>query len=255
MINKENLTHHPIHSQANKVLIIVPAYNEEEGISNVVSDIRLRLPYADVIVINDGSSDNTGRVAEETGAKVIHLPVNLGIGGAVQTGYRFAEAHGYKYAAQIDGDGQHNPMDFGKMLEVLLTTDADMVIGSRFLENKGFQSTFTRKIGIEMLARLVSSLIGRRVTDPTSGYRACGPRAIALFAREYPSDYPEVEALVLLDNTNCSFVEIPVVMNARLSGISSISAFNSVYYMVKVILAVIIAKSRKKKTWRLLHES
>lgn len=253
MISKQNLTQFN-HLEANKVLIIVPAFNEEGGISNVVFDIRRRLPFADVIVINDGSSDNTGQVAEESGALVIHLPVNLGIGGAVQTGYKFAKAKGYKYAAQIDGDGQHNPMDFGKMLEVLLTTDADMVIGSRFLEKKGFQSTFARKIGIDLLARLVTSLIGQRVTDPTSGYRACGPRAIAVFAQEYPSDYPEVEALVLLDNCHCSFVEIPVVMNARLSGISSISAFKSIYYMIKVILAVIIAKSRKK-TWRLFHES
>lgn len=230
-----------------ETLIIVPSYNEAEGISRVVAEIRSRIPYADVVVVNDGSRDQTGRLAEEAGALVIHLSANLGIGGAVQTGYRYAADNGYRYAAQIDGDGQHNPADFERMLDSLRANDADMVVGSRFLKGEGFQSTFARKIGIELFAKLVSGLTGRKVTDPTSGFRVCGRRAIDLFAQDYPTDYPEVEALVLLDNCGFSFVETPVVMNARLAGTSSISALRSVYYMVKVFLAVFIAKSRKKK--------
>ncbi|MFC5405393.1 glycosyltransferase family 2 protein [Cohnella soli] len=238
-----------------KILIIVPAYNEAEGIVKVISAIRETLPEADVIVINDGSSDNTGMLAESAGALTVHLPANLGIGGAMQTGYQYAAKFGYQYAAQIDGDGQHDPADFNFMLKALRDTGADMVVGSRFLERRGFQSTFARKIGIELLAKLLSGLLGKRVTDPTSGYRICGRRAVELFSQEYPTDYPEVEALVLLDNSGYSFTEIPVVMKERQTGTSSISSFQSLYYMVKVILAVLIAKSRKKKALNLSYES
>ncbi len=230
-----------------EALIIVPAYNEAEGIVRVVNEIRTRAPYADVLVVNDGSDDATGRLAEGAGALVIHLPANLGIGGAVQTGYRYAEENGYRYAAQIDGDGQHNPADFERLLDTLRGSGADMVVGSRFLTGQGFQSTFARKIGIDLLAGLVSGLIGRKVTDPTSGYRICGRRAIELFAHDYPTDYPEVEALVLMDNSGLTFIETPVVMSARKTGKSSISALKSVYYMLKVTLAVFITKSRKSR--------
>jgi len=232
---------------AKEVLIIVPAYNEAEGIVRVVNEIRTRVPYADLLVVNDGSTDDTGRLAEQAGALVLHLPANLGIGGAVQTGYRYAAENGYRYAAQIDGDGQHNPADFERLLDTLRASDADMVVGSRFLTGQGFQSTFLRKIGIDLLAGLVSGLTGRKVTDPTSGYRVCGHRAIELFARDYPTDYPEVEALVLMDNCGMSFVETPVVMSARMTGKSSISTLKSVYYMIKVTLAIFMTKSRKKK--------
>jgi len=238
-----------------EILIIVPAFNEAEGIAGVIAHIRSALPDADVLVVNDGSSDDTGKLAEAAGALVVHLPANLGIGGAVQTGYRFAAERGYRYAAQIDGDGQHDPADFGRLLEQLKKSGADMAVGSRFLEKRGFQSTFVRKIGIDLLAALVSGLLGKKITDPTSGYRLCGRKAIELFACDYPTDYPEVEALVLLDNFGCTFVETPVVMKARQAGTSSISAFKSVYYMVKVILAVLIAKSRKKKAWEITCES
>jgi len=232
---------------AREALIIVPAYNEAEGIARVVNEIRTRAPYADVLVVNDGSRDATGRLAEEAGALVIHLSTNLGIGGAVQTGYRYAAENGYRYAAQIDGDGQHNPADFGRLLDTLRASGADMIVGSRFLTGEGFQSTFARKVGIDLLAGLVSGLIGRKVTDPTSGYRVCGRRTIELFARDYPTDYPEVEALVLMDNCGLSFVETPVVMSARKTGKSSISALKSVYYMIKVTLAVFMTRSRKNK--------
>ncbi|MCD9022988.1 glycosyltransferase family 2 protein [Cohnella silvisoli] len=243
------------YSDRKEILIVVPAYNEAEGIVQVVAEIRGRLPEADVLVVNDGSSDRTGMLAEAAGALTVHLPANLGIGGAVQTGYKYAAEFGYRYAAQIDGDGQHDPADFNLLLEALQQTGVDMVVGSRFLENKGFQSTFARKIGIELLSKLVSGLLGKKVTDPTSGYRLCGRKAIELFSRDYPTDYPEVEALVLLDNSGSSFIEIPVVMKERQAGTSSISSFKSIYYMIKVVLAVLIAKSRKKKAWKMSYES
>ncbi|CAH0120536.1 MULTISPECIES: glycosyltransferase family 2 protein [unclassified Paenibacillus] len=241
---KTNVNITPIPS---KVLVIVPAYNEAEGIECVIAQIRAEIPYADVLVVNDGSKDDTGSRAEKAGALVANLSCNLGIGGAVQTGYRYAEAGGYDYAVQIDGDGQHNPSDLRLLLEAMQESGADMVVGSRFIEKAGYQSTFARKIGIELLARLVTRLTGKRITDPTSGYRLCNRRAIALFAREYPTDYPEVEALMLLDRYRGTFKEVPVVMNARHSGVSSISAFKSAYYMCKVILAVLIMKTKKKE--------
>ncbi|MDR9857766.1 glycosyltransferase family 2 protein [Paenibacillus sp. VCA1] len=244
-----------IHKPSLKILVIVPAYNEAEGIAQVIKRLHEDTPYADVLVINDGSSDATGQIARAAGANVIDLTCNLGIGGAVQTGYRYAAEHHYDFAAQIDGDGQHNPRDLSRLLSAMHDTDADMVIGSRFITKQGFQSTFARKMGIGLLSALLSRLTGRTVTDPTSGYRLCGRRAISLFAREYPADYPEVEALMLLYNRELSFAEIPVVMNERQGGVSSISALKSVYYMSKVILSVLLMKTMKRKAWENLYES
>ncbi|WP_438348454.1 glycosyltransferase family 2 protein [Paenibacillus sp. FA6] len=244
-----------IHSIRPKVLVIVPAYNEEEGIEHVISQIHKDIDYVDILVVNDGSTDDTGRLAQKAGAQVINLSCNLGIGGAVQTGYRYAANHHYDYAVQIDGDGQHNPINLNSLLASMIENKSDMVVGSRFIEKTGFQSTFTRRIGIELLATLLTRLTGRKITDPTSGYRLCNRRAIALFAQEYPTDYPEVEALMLLYNRYCTFTEVPVVMNARHGGVSSISSFKSIYYMCKVILAVLIMKTKKKKVWELGYES
>ncbi|CAH1193487.1 Undecaprenyl-phosphate mannosyltransferase [Paenibacillus plantiphilus] len=237
-----------------EILIIIPAYNEAVGIRRVIADIQEAIPYADILVVNDGSSDNTGALAKLEGALVANLSCNLGIGGAVQTGYRYAAARGYNFAAQMDGDGQHNPADFARMLEAARMKNADMVVGSRFVEKQGFQSTAIRKVGIRLLSGLLTGLLGRKVTDPTSGYRICNRRAITLFACEYPTDYPEVEALVLLDNFRYSFLEVPVVMNERSSGTSSITSLKSVYYMVKVILAVLITRTKKRK-WRMGYEN
>ncbi len=227
--------------------VVIAARNAQATIARAIESALREERVSEVVVVDDGSDDATGRLAEEAGALVIHLPANLGIGGAVQTGYRYAEENGYRYAAQIDGDGQHNPADFERLLDTLRGSGADMVVGSRFLTGQGFQSTFARKIGIDLLAGLVSGLIGRKVTDPTSGYRICGRRAIELFAHDYPTDYPEVEALVLMDNSGLTFMETPVVMSARKTGKSSISALKSVYYMLKVTLAVLISKSRKSR--------
>ncbi|GIP57027.1 glycosyltransferase family 2 protein [Paenibacillus sp. FSL W8-0186] len=248
---------HQRHHQLNhdKILAIVPAYNEEEGIEQVIASLQKYAPYADILVVNDGSTDDTGLLAENAGAAVLHLCSNLGIGGAVQTGYRYAAEYGYDYAVQIDGDGQHDPADLAKLLCCMRKTGADMVVGSRFIEKEGFQSTFARKLGIDLLGGLVTQLTGKRITDPTSGYRLCNRRAIALFAQQYPTDYPEVEALVMLDNCQLSFQEIPVVMKERQGGVSSISPLQSIYYMCKVILAILMMKTRKKKMWEMSHET
>ncbi|OXM14110.1 glycosyltransferase family 2 protein [Paenibacillus herberti] len=229
------------------VLVIVPAYNEAAAIPDTIARIQEYAPYADVVVVNDGSTDNTGRLARASGVPVLELSCNLGIGGAVQAGYRYAVEEGYAYAVQIDADGQHDPRELSRMMDAMKRHEADMVVGSRFLEKEGFQSSFARKRGIELLAALVTVLTGRRVTDPTSGYRLCSRKAAELFAREYPTDYPEVEALIQLDNHHGRFVELPVVMQERQGGVSSISPLKSGYYMVKVILAVLIAKTKKKK--------
>ncbi|WP_110933530.1 glycosyltransferase family 2 protein [Paenibacillus bouchesdurhonensis] len=249
------LHHRHHHLNHDKILAIVPAYNEEEGIEQVIASLQKYAPYADILVVNDGSTDNTGLLAENAGAAVLHLCSNLGIGGAVQTGYRYASENGYDYAVQIDGDGQHNPADLDKLLCCMQENGTDMVVGSRFIEKEGFQSTFARKLGIDLLVGLVTRLTGKRITDPTSGYRLCNRRAIALFAQEYPTDYPEVEALVLLDNYQLSFQEIPVVMKERQGGVSSISPLQSIYYMCKVILAILMMKTRKKKVWEMRHET
>ncbi|MDG0808467.1 glycosyltransferase family 2 protein [Cohnella rhizosphaerae] len=237
-----------------ELLIIVPAFNEAEGIRGVLADIRSYIPDADIVVVNDGSSDATAAEAAAAGAAVITLSCNLGIGGAVQTGYRYAAERGYRLAAQMDGDGQHLPEEMGRMRLALAGSGADMVVGSRFVERRGFQSSRVRRMGIALLAGLLTRLLGREVTDPTSGFRLCGPRAIALFAADYPTDYPEVEALVEMDNAGLRCVEVPVVMRERRTGTSSISPFKSVYYMCKVTVAVLIAKTRKKK-WSVRYET
>lgn len=236
-----------------ELLIIVPAFNEAEGIRGVLADIRSHIPDADIVVVNDGSSDATAAEAAAAGAAVLTLSCNLGIGGAVQTGYRYAAERGYRLAAQMDGDGQHLPEEMDRMRLALTRSGADMVVGSRFVERRGFQSSRARRMGIALLAGLLTRLLGREVTDPTSGFRLCGPRAIALFASDYPTDYPEVEALVEMDNEGLRCIEVPVVMRERLTGKSSISPFKSVYYMCKVTVAVLIAKTRKKK-WSVRYE-
>lgn len=236
-----------------ELLIIVPAYNEGEGIRRVLTNIVNQVPDADVVVVNDGSTDHTADEARAVGATVLNLRCNLGIGGAVQTGYRYAFEQGYRYAVQMDGDGQHLPGELAKLRQALAKDSCDMVVGSRFLERRGFQSSPARRAGIAMLSKLLTGLLGRKVTDPTSGFRLCGPAAIALFASDYPVDYPEVEALVMLDNEGLRFCEVPVIMQERQSGRSSISPLQSAYYMFKVVLAALIAKTRTKK-WRLRYD-
>ena len=228
-----------------KRLAIVPAYNEEASIGRVIDEIRVLDPVFDVVVVDDGSVDQTAAVASERGVHVVRLPFNLGIGGAMQTGYRFALEHGYDLAVQIDGDGQHDPRELPKILEPVLDGRADLVVGSRFSSDGAFRSSVVRRIGIRLFASVVSAVVGQRVTDTTSGFRAVNRRAIALFASDYPHDYPEVEATVMCVKHKLRLTEVPVRMRERTGGQSSITAYRSVYYMTKVLLAIFVGMFRR----------
>jgi len=221
-----------------RALVIVPAYNEADMIARVIRDLARHAPWADVLVVNDGSRDATADVARAAGAQVITLPVNLGIGGAVQTGYRYAWRSGYDVAFQFDGDGQHRASRLADLAAPILAGEADLVAGSRFLRPRGLTASGMRWVGIKILATAISGVVGKRVTDPTSGFRAAGRRAIALFACEYPQDYPEPESLVLLHQNGLRIREVATAMRRRLKGTSSIRPFHSVHYMSKVLLAV-----------------
>lgn len=233
----------------NRNLAIVPAHNEAEAISSTIASIHRWAPDFDVVVVDDGSTDRTGELAAAAGAKVLRMPYNLGIGGAMQAGYIYAKESGYAVAVQVDGDGQHDARQIRDLLTCLeASPDLNMVTGSRFLDpdGGGYRSSAARRIGIRIFARLLSAITGQRVTDPTSGFRITDRRGIELFATDYPIDYPEVEAIVLMHAHRLRSCEIPVVMEPRLSGKSAISSFQSVYYMVKVLLAVFVSLFRKR---------
>lgn len=229
------------------LLVIVPAYNEEGNIAGVIADLRSLGRPLDILVINDGSHDATSARARATGeAIVVDLPKNLGIGGAVQTGFKYAARNGYQVAIQFDGDGQHLAAEIPKLLAGLAQGTANLVIGSRFLESHaGYRSTFVRRLGIRVFEGLNSLLIGQRITDNTSGFRAYDQRAILLLARHYPVDYPEPEAVILLGRNGFRIAETATVMRERQSGDSSISGLKGIYYMIKVVLAVLMTALRK----------
>ncbi len=226
-------------------LVIIPAYNESASIVNTVNDINKNAPDFDYVVINDHSKDNTLQVCKDAGLNVIDLPLNLGIGGAVQTGYLYACQNGYDIAVQFDGDGQHDAKYLNEMAETLVKEQADMVIGSRFIEKEGFQSSFTRRLGIRYFTFLIKILTGQKITDPTSGYRMCNRKIIELFAGNYPKDYPEPETTTWILRKKLKVLEIPVIMRAREEGVSSISFKKSFYYMFKVTMAIIIERTRR----------
>ena len=229
------------------ILAIVPAYNEEGSIAGVIDDLKNSGLALDVLVVNDGSRDQTSSVAMATGkALVVDLLKNLGIGGAVQAGFKFAARHHYRIAVQFDGDGQHLASEIGKLLAALEEGGANLVIGSRFLSKAaGFRSTFSRRIGIRIFQLLNFLLIGRRITDNTSGFRAYDRRAIEFLAQNYPVDYPEPESVILLGRNGFAVAETPALMRERREGSSSISGLLSTYYMLKVMLACIMAALRK----------
>jgi glycosyltransferase involved in cell wall biosynthesis len=234
-------------------LAIVPAYNESESIGRVVAELGEHAPDFDVVVIDDGSTDETAERARAAGADVVRHPFNLGIGGAVQSGYLYAAERGYDLAVQVDGDGQHDP----RCLEVMRTylaehDELDMVTGSRFLaaDGDGFRSSAPRRLGIRIFSWVLSRIVGQRVTDPTSGLRMCGRRGIDLFARDYPHDYPEVEAVLLMHAHALRSVELPVRMRERTGGVSSINSTRSIYYMIKVLLAVFVGLFRARPAVR-----
>lgn len=228
-----------------KKLVIIPAYNEEASIENTVKDIKENAPDFDYIVINDCSKDNTLGICEENEINVLKLPVNLGIGGAVQSGYLYAYRNDYDVAVQFDGDGQHSAKYLNEMLNILEKQKADMVIGSRFIKNEGFQSSTIRRVGIRHFNILIKILTGKNITDPTSGMRMVNRDIIKLFAEDYPKDYPEPESVVRIICKGKKVIEIPVIMNERSEGVSSISPSKSIYYMIKVSVAILIAKLRK----------
>ena len=228
-----------------KKLVIIPAYNEQASILNTVNDIRDNAPDFDYIVINDCSTDNTLQVCIDNHLRHLNLPINLGIGGAVQSGYLYAARNGYDVAVQFDGDGQHSAKYLETMCDELVDQKADMVIGSRFITNEGFQSSAIRRLGIKHFNVLISLLTGEKVTDPTSGMRMVNADIIKLFSEDYPKDYPEPESVVQIIAMGKKVVEVPVIMNERKEGVSSISPAKSIYYMIKVTIAMIIARIRK----------
>jgi glycosyltransferase involved in cell wall biosynthesis len=233
---------------SDKIIIITPAYNEEKNINKVIYSLKKENSNFECLVINDGSIDDTQKVAESSGlATVIQLPANLGIGGAVQTGFKYAFYHQFDYAIQFDGDGQHLASEINKLLAPLKTKQYDVCIGSRFIEKtQGFQSTFIRRIGIKVFELLNNLLIRQKITDSTSGFRAYNKETIAFLAANYPTDYPEPESIILLGKNDFKVREVSVEMLERQGGESSISGLKSAYYMIKVILAMLMTAQRQK---------
>ncbi len=223
-----------------KILIIIPALNEEASIARVVESVRQQIPHADVLVMNDGSSDATGSCAEAAGAMVLHMPYNVGIGASVQAGFQFADMRGYDVVVRNDGDGQHDAAEINRMLAALAAGEADLVIGSRYIEDRGYVASPMRRLGSIILSNLISTIVGQRVTDPTSGFIVCNRHAIQLCAELYPHDYPEPESIVLLHRAGIRLLEMPVTMQPRIGGQSSITTLRSAYYMFKVILAILV---------------
>jgi glycosyltransferase involved in cell wall biosynthesis len=230
-----------------KILAIVPAFNECGNIGRTVEEIRKVVRGVDILVIDDGSADTTAQEAQQAGAMVMALPFNLGIGAAVQTGFQFAQKHQYDIAVQIDGDGQHDPAFLEKLVGPIRLDEADMVVGSRFLERIGYQSSFSRRVGINFFVHLINWLTGVKINDPTSGFRAYNKKMIALFSAYYPHDFPEPEAIVVSQQAGARIVEIAVIMRPREAGSSSIRYFKTLYYMVKVTLAILLHMIRQRR--------
>jgi glycosyltransferase involved in cell wall biosynthesis len=225
---------------------VVPAFNEAGSIGAVIAEIREADPEFEVVVVDDGSSDGTAEIAEAAGARVLRLPYNLGIGAAVQTGLQYACEEDFDVAVQIDGDGQHDPQELALLLAPVLAGEADIAVGTRFAGQRRYRASLSRRIGIALFAGAVSLIVRQRVTDTTSGFRAMNRRGICLFASDYPHDYPEVEATVLVFRHRLRMVEVPVAMRQRETGRSSITAFGSLYYMSKVSLALFVGLLRPR---------
>lgn len=225
-----------------KSLIIIPAFNEQDTLLKLIDDIKEKCPGVDYLVVDDCSTDDTERILKKAGAIYISAPVNLGIGGAVQAGYIYAEQNDYDIAIQVDGDGQHDVSYVPEMIRIIESGEADIVKGSRFINKEGFQSSGTRRIGIMLLSAMVWLTCGVFIRDVTSGFRAVNRKFIYLYSRDYPGDYPEPEVIVFAVLCRGRIKEIPVIMNEREFGTSSINFKKSVYYMIKVTLAIFIRR-------------
>ncbi|MCP1225888.1 glycosyltransferase family 2 protein [Sebaldella sp. S0638] len=224
----------------NKILVVIPAYNEEASIEKAVTDLKNNNFGYDYVIINDGSTDNTKEICLKNKFNMIDLVANLGIGGCMQTGYRYALMKGYKYVIQFDGDGQHNAKYIKNVYQKLKNENLDMVIGSRFINGKGFKSSVSRRIGIKFFRFLIYLISKKKVTDPTSGFRIFNEKIISEFCNYYPEDYPEPESIVYLLKHRYLIDEEAVVMNERAGGVSSINFFKAVYYMIKVSLSILL---------------
>lgn len=230
-----------------RILFIVPAHDERHSLPGVIADLREHCPGSDVVVVNDGSTDGSGDVARALGARVLDLPCNLGIGAAVQTGLLFARQHGYDAAVQFDGDGQHRADQAARILAPVLAGESDVVIGSRFLERTDYRPPLLRRLGIAVFQWVNSLILERKITDNTSGFRAYNAAAVGFLAREYPHDYPEPESVVTLARHGFSVREVPVEMRTRQGGRSSITLWRSLYYMVKVVIAIVVGLTRQRR--------
>lgn len=234
-----------------KVLVIIPAYNEEKSIERVVQNLKNSYPDADYLIVNDCSTDHTAEICQREGFSFLSLPINLGIGGGVQSGYLYAAEGQYDIAVQMDGDGQHDPAYLKNIIDPVINGEADMVIGSRFITNEGFQTSGLRRLGITVLKWTIQLFSRVKVTDATSGFRACSKEMIHFFARNYAQDYPEPEAIVAAALNGYTVKEVPVVMVERSEGVSSINWLNSIYYMIKVNLSIVVCRityKRKRRT-------
>lgn len=243
----ETGTQMPTLSREPRVLVIVPAYNEALTLPTLIQKLTAQYPFYDIAVIDDGSKDDTANAVRGTGARLISLACNLGIGGAMQTGFRIARDEGYDVTVQVDGDGQHPPDQVHTIVNALLQSGSDITIGSRFLAETGFRSTALRRIGIRFFSGWLSLICGMRITDATSSFRAHSSLAIRLFADEYAEDYPEVEAVLVAYRAGLRVSEVPVLMSARLAGTSSIGALRSVGYVIKVSLSILMQSIRRAR--------
>lgn len=230
--------------EENQIIAIMPSYNEEESLPMTLGDLKRERPDIDILVIDDGSKDNTANVARSLGCPVVSLPVNLGIGGAVQTGLMYAVEHDYQYGIQFDADGQHIAGEIKKILDAVENGVADVAIGSRFLSEGGFRSSVARRMGIRIFQYVISTAIRQKITDSTSGFRAYNLKAMRFLALDYPCDYPEVEAVVVLAKNRFIIKEVPVLMRERQGGVSSINRLQSIYYMIKVLLTIFMSIAR-----------
>lgn len=230
-----------------KILVIIPCYNEQESIEMVIENLKANAPFADYLIVNDCSTDKTLRILQANGMNYINNPVNLGIGGGVQAGYLYARENGYDVAVQMDGDGQHDPKYLEKVCAPVIDGTYDMCIGSRFIEKEGFQSSFMRRLGINIISFMIKLFTGKKIYDVTSGYRACNKELINFFADNYADDYPEPEAIITSVLSGFKVGEVPVVMVERQGGTSSIRSLKSAYYMIKVCLALVVDRIKVRK--------